>query len=162
MAIFGKQFTKTFRLGANLKTTTSQYKVVSLVPGTTSADYTVEMTGITGTQAEPTIASFHAIGINENYLSATSQETNVCLFGLSKAVCADTISAGDFIKAYDGVSTTTMAGKIVGIANGQSATMATQSIASHAVILGRALQDGTTNTTIEVFINPQLWDSNFK
>ena len=163
MAIFGKQFTKTFHLEANLKTTTSQYRAVSFVPGTSTVlDRTVGLCGNTGTAGSPTAASWHAIGINQSYLSATSEEADICLFGLSKVICAESVTAGDWIKAYDGISTTTMAGKISPMPNGLSATMATQSIASHSVVLGRALEDGTTNTVIEAFINPQKWDSNFK
>ena len=160
MAIWNKNVSHTFHIGDNLKTTTSQYKVVSLVAETSTATRTVELCGNTGTYAEPTIASFYAIGINQNYLSAGSLVTDVAVSGFSKAICAESVTTGDWIKAYDGASTTTMAGKIARVGNAGSVTVATQSIASHGVILGRAMQVGTTNTVIEVLLMPQLYDTN--
>jgi len=45
----GKEYDITMNPGANLLTTTSQFSLVSLVGGTSTADRTVELCGNTGT-----------------------------------------------------------------------------------------------------------------
>ena len=143
-----------------LTTVTSQYLVVGMVAGTTTADRAVELCGQTNTVGTPTATSRHAIGINQSYLSSGSTICDVRLFGVSKAKCSASITAGEFVVAYEGVSTTTRAGQIAPIADGASISAATASIAAHSVVLGRALEDGSTNTVISVFLNPQLYDQN--
>jgi hypothetical protein len=60
--------------------------------------------------------------------------------------------------AYWGVSTTTMAGRIVQVDNGVTITAYGSTISAQCVILGRALESGVTGTVISVFVNPQLYD----
>lgn len=156
----GKEYDITMNPGANLLTTTSQFSLVSLVGGTSTADRTVELCGNTGTYGTPTAASYFAIGVNQSYLSASSVDCSVRLFGISKVVCAASIPAGSFIKAYSGVSTTTMAGRVVAIANGASISVATASISAQMCVVGRALESGSTGTVISAFINPQIYDQN--
>jgi hypothetical protein len=151
----GQEFSLAFKLGAQLKTTTSQYKVVCIAGETTSSDYTVELCGQTNTVATPTAASRSAIGVLQEYPSASSEQANVTMFGISKVKCADSVTAGQFLVAYEGISTTTMAGRVVGLVSGSSVGAATQSVSSYRVILGRALESGQTNTVIAAFINPQ-------
>jgi hypothetical protein len=152
----GQSVDVAFQLGAQLKTSTSQYKTVAIAGQTTSADFTVELTGQTNTVATPTAASRSAIGVMQEYNSAGSTQANVRLFGVSKVVCADSVTAGDFLVSYEGISTTTMAGRVVAIAPGLSTLAGTTSITSFRVVLGRALESGQTNTVISAFINPQF------
>jgi hypothetical protein len=156
---YGGEYDITCKLDASLKTTTSQYAVVGMVPGsTTSADFTVCLCGQTSTMADATAASYNAIGILQSYQSSGSENGTVRLFGVSKAVCAESIPAGAFVMAYYGISTTTMPGKVVYCHSGGSTTAATTSITVYTVVLGRALSNGSTNSVISVFVNPQLYD----
>jgi hypothetical protein len=157
MAIQGNQgVDQSFLLGAQLKTSTSQYKAVCIAGQSTSADWTVELCGQTNSIATPTAASRSAIGIMQEYNSATTTRANVKLHGVSKVKCADSVTAGDFLVAYEGISTTTFAGFVVAIAPGASTVAATTSITSFRVVLGRALESGQTNTVISAMINPQF------
>ena len=155
----GREYDISFLIGDKVATTTSQYKVVGFVPGTTtSADRTVDLCGQTGTNADATAASSFAIGINQTYLSSTADTASIRLFGVSKAYCAHSIGAGSFVAAYNGISTTTMNGRIMQLVDG--ATMGTADLTATAqfVILGRALENGSTGTVISVFLNPQFYD----
>ena len=157
----GREYDITFQLDANLKTSTTFYPVVGLPGGTTTVSRFVQATGDTGTYAEPTGSSNHAIGILQNSdLSSGSDFGAVRLFGVSKAVCADSVTAGGFVRAYQGISTTSMIGRIVEIADRVTCSAATQSICSHTVVLGRALESGQTGSVISIFMNPQLYDNN--
>jgi hypothetical protein len=162
MAIYGngKDYDITFRVDGTLKTTTSQFLVVGMAAGTTTADRYVEICGANGTYGNATTVSNHAIGVLQDYMSAGSSYGTVRMFGVSKCKCADSITAGDFVRAYQGISTTTFPGYIVAVADRLTSSAATMSLCSHTVILGRALENGQTNSTISVFINPQLWDNN--
>jgi hypothetical protein len=163
MAIYGQgpDYDITCHADNNLRTTTSQYWVVGMVAGTTTATRWVQATGDTGTYGEPTAASNHAIGINQTYMSSGSTcLATVRLFGVSKAICADSITAGDFVRAYQGISTTSRIGMIVRMPDRVTCSAATQSITSHTVVLGRALESGQTNSVISVFLNPHLYDNN--
>jgi len=153
----GQEYDITFLAGANIRTTTAQYLAVALVPGTTTADRTVEGCNLTGTYATPTIASDFAVGINQSYMSSGSQECAVRLFGVSKAKCAASITAGAPVRAFNGGSIT-MAGYIQMIPNGVSILAATASVSAQFYILGRALESGSTNTVISIMIQPQLYD----
>jgi enoyl reductase-like protein len=83
------------------------------------------------------------------------------MFGVSKAVAHASVTAGDWIIPYFAATTiSTFAGRVVALADGGSVSVATQSIASHICVLGRALEDGSTGTVISVFLNPQLYDKN--
>lgn len=155
----GREYDVTFKAGDKMLTTTSQYKCCSLTPDTTTSyDRTVEMCGQSGTNIDATMSSDFCIGINQTYLSAGSDCCSVRLFGVSKAYCAESISSGSFVAAYSGVSTTTMNGRIMQIDNGVTVSSATHSICAQMVILGRALENGSTGTVISVFINTQLYD----
>lgn len=163
MAVYGlgNGIDMTFKLASGnvLATTTSQYKLVSFVPGTsTVGDFQVDMAGATGA-SDATASAFYCIGVNQSYLSSGSQECTVRLLGVSKVVCAESIAAGSFVMAYWGSSLTSRIGTIVQVDNGVSCACATTSITSQMVILGRAFEDGSTGTVISVFVNPQLYDA---
>ena len=156
---YGNNLDITCKLDSSLKTTTSQYAVVGMVPGSsTSENFTVCIAGQTGTMADATAAAYHAIGVLQTYQSSGSENGTVRLFGVSKATCAESIAAGRFVMAYWGASTSTRAGQIVSVDNGVSCSAATPSIPAHAVILGRALSNGSTNSVITIIVNPQLYD----
>jgi hypothetical protein len=150
----GQSYIRTFAPGAQIKTSTSQYLLVGMVPATTSSDFTVELCGQTNTVGTPTATSRFCIGANQSYLSSGSKECAVTMFGEAKIKCADSITAGEIVVAYEGVSTTTMAGRISALDAGVSVTVATQSVSSYRYIVGRALESGSTGTVIDVFINP--------
>lgn len=160
MAIYGNgnDYDITFKAEANLKTTTSQYKCVSMIPGTSTAyNRTVQMCFNTGVSANSqTIASYFVIGVNQTYMSSNSDSCNVRVFGVSKAECAVSIGAGQFVCAYAGASTTSRIGTICPVTEGVS--MGGASISAHRVILGRALENGSTGTVISIFVNPVLAD----
>jgi hypothetical protein len=159
----GREQDITFYADGTLKTTTSQYWCVGMAATNTLNDRYVTVCGDTGTAGSggtPTLASNYAIGINQTYMSSGSDQCTVRLMGVSKAIAAASIAAGQFVRAYQGISTTSMIGRIVAVANAVTVSAATQSIASHTVILGRALEDASTNTVISVFLNPQLYDNN--
>lgn len=160
MATFGTGLDKTFKAGAALKTTTSQYLLVAMCGNTASADYLVELCDSAGnTYAGATAAAFYAIGVNQSYMSSNSEICSVRLFGLSKVKCAASVTAGQFIAAYAGASTTTFAGYVAQVPDGASIGCATASISVHYVIVGRALESGSTNTVIEAYINPYMVDA---
>ena len=152
----GREYDITFIPGSDLLTTTSQFLVVGMAPTSTVANRTVFLAGSGGVGA--TMCADGAIGINQTMLSSGSLDCSIRMFGVSKAVCAESIAAGAFVMAYWGVSTTTMAGKIVQVDNAVTITAATASISAQTVILGRALENGSTNSVISVFVNPQLYD----
>ena len=159
----GMEYDITFQLDANLKTTTSLNKVVGLVAGTTTVSRFVGESCDTGTYGTPTATANHAIGILQSpagQYSAGSDYGPVRLFGVSKAICADSVTAGGFVRAYQGISVTTMVGRIVEVSDAVTCSAATQSITSHTVILGRALESGQTGSVISVFLNPQMYDNN--
>lgn len=154
----GMGYDLTFDTTAQLLTSTSQYKVVGMVPGTTTGDWAVDLAGATTTAGTPTQTAWQAIGINQSFLKASSESCNVRLLGLSKAHCAESITAGTPVMAYWGVSTTTRAGQIVSVDDAVTITAYGATIASHAVILGRSMESGSTNSVITIFLNPQLYD----
>jgi len=156
---FGGEYDITCKLDSSLKTTTSQYAAVGMVPGsTTSVCFTVCRCGITGTMADATAASYNAIGILQSYVDSNSENGTIRLLGVSKVYCAESIPAGAFVTAYAGISTTTRGGQVVNCHTGNSTTAATTSITAQCVVLGRALSNGSTNSVISVFVNPQLYD----
>jgi len=154
----GNEVDMNMKCSDQMKTSTTQYLLVGLAPTSTNADFTGYLTD-NGVALNDTMTAYHALGFNQTYLSATSEVMRVRMFGIAKAKCASAIVAGDFLIGYTGISTTTFAGHIEAIVAG-SCTMATASITSFRVVLGRALEDGTTNTVIQIFANPQLYDSN--
>jgi len=157
----GREYDVPFKIGANLKTTTSQYMAVAMVPGTSTAvDWTVEGASNSATVGVATSTARHAIGICQDALSAGSTRCTVRMFGLSKVICGDSITAGEWICADWGVSATIVEGGVVAVDDAVTCSAATQSITSHVTILGRALEKGSTNTVITAFINPQLYDNN--
>lgn len=163
MAIYGNGVCVdyTFKITDELKTTTSQFMCVGQAPDTTTAsDKTVSLCGVGASISAATGASFHCIGIVQSYQSATSEVATVRLFGIGKATCAHSIPAFAYVMAYHGISTTAMAGKICAIRDAASCTVATTSITAHCTVLGRSLEAGSTNTVIEVFINPSMYDFN--
>ncbi len=158
MAIYGAggSFDYTFKITNELKTSTSQFKVVGYVPGsTTSEDRTVCISGVATSIAAATGSAYYAIGIIQSMQSASSENASVRLFGISRATCAESIPGGSFVCAYAGASGTSYAGMVVALDDGVSTLMGTTSITATRVVLGRALESGSTNTVISVFLNPQ-------
>src|SRR3990167_962776 len=107
----GLEYDKTFLAGASLRTTTSQYLIAGIESTSTSADFTVYLTGAGSTPAS-SITSRSAIGVVQSYQSSGSTEVTVRMFGISKAKCAASIACGSFVVAYEGASTTTFAGHL--------------------------------------------------
>jgi len=159
----GKEYDINMVAGSSLLTTTSQYKVVAMVPNTTTAaNYTAQM-AFTADLAAQSTSAHHAVGICQtNMMSASG--SNICsvrVFGLSKAVCGASVQAGSYVVPYRGVSTTSRGGCIQEAGHsGVSCTSATQSTTAHITILGRALQSGSTGYSILIMVNPQLYDKN--
>jgi len=146
IAGIGKEYDKTFKADSSVKTTTSQYRVVSMQNAGNSSDFTVKV------GATSTVYNF-AIGINQTYMSSGSEACSVRMFGISKAIAGQSVSAGDFVKANS-------SGAVVPIlVNGSTLTIA--STTSQVVVIGRALESGSTNTVISVFVNPQVFDGSF-
>lgn len=156
----GREYDLSFKLLASsgLNTTTSQYACVGLIANTTTAaERSVQICGATYS-ADATNAAFYCIGVNQSYLSASSGECTVRMFGVSKVICAQSVSVGDMVMPYWGISTTTMPGRVVVVDNAVTTTVFGQTVTSHCVILGRALESGSTGTVISVFVNPQLYE----
>ena len=160
----GPEYDVSMKLGPELRTTTAQYAVVGMPNTSTAVDFTVYLSGATATteaavnSASPTCTAFKAIGILQTKPSATCLVGQVRLFGLSKVVCAESITSGNAVMAYWGISTTTMAGRIVNVDDGVTISVAGASVSAQCVILGRALEDGSTGTVITMMVNPQLYD----
>ena len=143
-----------------LKTTTSLNKCVGMVGGTTTTDWTVQWCSHSGTTNAGTSGANFFLGINQTEMSAGTEVCSVRMFGISKAVCAESITAGEWVRPFQGAETTTSQGGIAAIVDGVSCSVATQSITSHTTVIGRALEDGSTGTVIAVFVNPQMYDNN--
>lgn len=157
----GFELDVSFDTTAQLLTSTSQYKVVSMVPGTVTGSRAVDWAGCTTTAGTPTATAFHAIGICQESLKSSSEQCTVRLWGISKATCAESITAGEWVMAYWGVSTTTRKGHIVAVDDGVTMTAYGASVSAHVTILGRALQKGSTDSVISIFLNPSLYDFQF-
>ena len=150
--------------GTYLPTTTSQYKVVGIRGNTSSADWTAYLCNA-GADLENTETAYYPIGVNQTLLSASSTECKVVYLGLSKAKCASTVTAGDIVMPYDGASTTTFSGHIESMTlideTNVTAAAYGMSIASIRHMLGRAMEDGVTNSVITIIVNPQVYDRQF-
>jgi hypothetical protein len=108
-----------------------------------------------------TATARQALGIVQTAQSAGSSVVGVRVSGLSKAICGASITAGQWVCAYEGVSTTTHYGSIQGIpALGASMSVATASVTSYRNILGFAVENGQTSQAISVVLMPQLYDAN--
>ena len=143
----GNEYDLTMKAGPGINTSTSQYKVVGMGWDTTSADWTAYMADYNTALAD-TMTARGALGIQQDYLSASSEYCRVRVMGLSKAICSASISAGDFVVPYEGASMTLHFGDI--------ATLALATTITTAVILGRALEDGSSNTVISIIVQPSL------
>ena len=148
----GKEYDLNMKCSDQMKTNTSQYLLVGIYPTSSNADFTGYLAN-NGVALNNTMTARYAIGINQTYLSATSEVMKVRTFGLAKAKCAAAIVAGDFVRAYEGGSTTTFAGHIVTASPAGTVTAA----GTFSTILGRAMEDGVTNTVIQVLFNPQIY-----
>lgn len=153
MAIHGNglEYDITLDAGTSVRTSTSQYLCVGAGETTTSDDWTAYVTNDSTTAG--TANAYYVIGINQTgAMSATSTKCRVRMFGISKAKCACSVPAWSFVAAYRGVSTTTRRGQIEPV--GYGGTLTANITATNMVILGRALEDGSTNSVISVFVNP--------
>jgi hypothetical protein len=147
----GLEYDVTMDAGASVKTSTSEFLCVGAGPTTTSGDWTAYITNDSTTAGS--MNAHHVIGINQTRaMSANSAECSVRMFGISKAICACSVPAFSFIAAYRGASTTTRRGQIEPV--GFAQTLTANITSTNFTILGRALQDGSTNSVISVFVNP--------
>ncbi len=136
-AFHGNAYTERLplKLGSNAKTTTAQYKV-----GYISAANTVSI-------VDTTSAYKSAIGIIETYPSASSEVGSVIIHGITKAYCNASVTAGDAISPAGTGKIQTFPG--VNLTTGSAAT-------ATGVILGYALENGSTNQAITIYVNPQF------
>lgn len=161
MAIYGNggELDLTMYITDELKTTTSQFMCVGQVPGTTTAaDRTVSLCGVANSIGSATGTAFHFVGIVQSYQSSSSEVATVRTFGVSKAVCAHSVPAFANIMPYWGVSTTTMAGRIIALQDGATITSTNITNTSFVTIIGKALESGSTGTVISVLIQPSLYE----
>ncbi len=149
MAIFNQGFDITMKASDYCKTSAAQYKVVGMNPNTTAADMTAYMCNA-GSTLDDSCTAQGAFGIIQDLPNAGSTEVNVRTMGISKAICAGSIAAGDFIYADYTASTTTKCGKVLG------AIDITASNEVSLILLGRALEDGSSDTVISVVLYPTL------
>ena len=157
----GREYDLTFKCGSTLKTSTSLYRCVAIVPNTSTAvDYTVEACmSVAASALDFTIAAFHAIGICQSENNSNSENCSVRVFGVSKAICAASVGVGTFVCAYYGASTTSRIGNIqVAGQSGDTCGAYGHTGTIHQVVLGRALESGSTGTVISIMLNPQLYD----
>lgn len=153
----GLEYDITMDAGASVKTTASEFLCVGAGATTTSADWTAYVTNDSTTAG--TYNAYNVVGINQTRdMSANSAVCSVRMFGISKAICACSVPAWSFVAAYRGISTTTRRGQIepVGFAQTQTANITS----TNFVILGRAMQDGSTNSVISIFVNPTPYPLN--
>lgn len=154
----GQGIDVSFKAGAYLRTTTSQYCVVGMEGNTTTVvDWTAYLAD-NGQALNNTGTARFALGINQTYMSSSSEECTVRMLGLSKAICAGSISAGDWIIPYEGISTTSRAGHISAVLTGASVSAFGATVSAFRTVLGRAMEDGSTGTVITIFVNPQLYE----
>lgn len=161
MAIYGNggEYDITCKITAELKTTTSQFMCVGQAPATTTAgDRTVSLCGVDNSIGAATGTAFHFIGIVQSSQDSNSEVATVRCFGVSKATCAHSVPAFSYVMPYWGVSTTTMAGRIIALADGATMGVTANTGSSHVTIVGRALESGSTGTVISVLINPQMYE----
>lgn len=153
----GGEYDPTLKAGSTVQTTTSQYLCMGAGMTTTSVDWTACLTN--DSTAAGTQNAYGFIGINQTGAMSSGSESCKCrMFGYSKAKCASSVAAWSFVEAYIGVSTTTFRGHIQQIDNSVSIVAATMSISAQTVVIGRALEDGSTNSVITVFVNPSMYD----
>ncbi len=162
MARFGSRvYDITMKPSTYMATTASQYRVVGVVGATTSAEFTGYLANYAQT-LNRTATARHAIGINQSYLSSSSETMQVRVMGKSKVICESTISVGDWVVPYEGTSTTSHYGTVISLnledATNQTASVYETSAATWGIVLGRAMEAGVTASVIEVMLNPQLYD----
>lgn len=156
MAVKGDGIDITLKCGASVSTSTSQYLCVGNAETTTSADFTVIVTNDSTTAG--TTAARWAVGINQTKMSTGMDACTVRVSGVSKAIAAASIPAFSWVMCYEGGSTTTRRGQIQAVALAETFTAMTTS--AHQCVLGRALEDASTNTTIQILLAPQLFTQN--
>lgn len=145
----GQEVDLNLKCGSSLATTTSQHKVCYL-----SDEFTASIIASTATART-------AIGVVQTAQSAGSAVVGVRVSGISKAYCGASITAGFWVTAYEGVSTTSHYGDIQAVsALGASMSVATASVTAYRNILGFALENGQTNQAISVVLMPHLYDAN--
>jgi len=153
MAIYDQGFDITLKAGDYCKTTAAQYKCVGIPATDSAADLTAYMCNA-GAAVNNTLTARCAIGIIQNLPSANCAEVTVRVLGVSKAICSGSISTGDFVYADYTISTTTKCGKILGgWGIGSTNSMS-------CVILGRALENGSSDTVIAIALAPILHINN--
>jgi len=150
----GMDYDLSMNAGSSLQTSTAQYKVCGLSATSTSADFTAYMTN-NGAALSNSNTARYAIGIVQSYPSTGSEVVTVRRRGISKAVCAEAVKAGDAVVAYEGASTTTFAGCISPLVFADLAAAETLTT-DFKIILGQALESGSTNTVISILLDPSF------
>jgi hypothetical protein len=157
MAVKGPGYDITMKAGTSVCTVTSEFLCVGAGETTTSGNRTVYVTNDSTTAG--TANALNVVGINQTRaMSSNSDYCAVRVFGQSKAVCAHSITEFAWVCAYRGVSTTTRRGQIEAV--GFAETQTSNITATNFTILGRALESGSTNSVIDVFVQPVPYPEN--
>ena len=80
-----------------------------------------------------------------DYVTPDGKEGSIQIDGIVDITCAGTISCGDFVKK-DATGKVVTAGGLGDMSG----------IAAPFVVVGRALEDGTSGSKISVYLNPQI------
>jgi hypothetical protein len=151
----GREYDVTFKIGSDLATTTSQYKVVVMDVTGSVSDWTVKGVNQSATSAGANAllaANAGPIGVIQDYLTSGSTQATVRMFGVSKVFVQDSIAAGSLVQLYIATIGSTYGGMVVKYAIGQTVTASGEGV---KWALGRALQNATaTAQAISVFVNP--------
>lgn len=152
----GQGYDVTFKLTADLKTSTADYTPVFMTPGAASgADKTVH-----GILTEAT-DNLHPIGILQADNSANATYGQVRLFGESKCYAGATIQAGAIVGVADSsLGTADVGGKVLTY-DPFTPTVDESGTSSHTFAvswaLGRAVEAAAaTGDALTIFVNPQV------
>lgn len=123
----GQETRISLKVGSTAATTTSQYKTCYI------------SAALTGSVVNTT--TNYPIGIIDSYQSASSAVMQVIVHGPAKVYCAASVTAGDTVYS-DG------AGAV------QTRTSAATTTTQDSDQLGWAMESGSTNSAITIFVNP--------
>ena len=127
----------TFKAGASVKTTTSQYKIAAL-------DYTTTDYGSAYISYKTCGSANAVVGVINSYQTANSECVEVITYGRAKVYVAgaaySTIGAGDLLCMYT-------AGAVGGVLSAATSTS--------GWILGYTLGEAASACYAEIFVNPQ-------
>lgn len=142
MSHFHGSPTDSFLAHASLLTTTSQYSPVAISANSAGGSPTCKIA---------TATSESILGVNMTYFTGstdTQKAAAVITRGLARVYCAASITAGDLVGAAASATGGAGAAAVV--------TLAPGSVATFSWALGRALENGSTNQAIQIWVGPQL------